>query len=160
MAFNKKLLFSVCSATLVFTLVSALSPEEIKATMDEHNKPRAEVGNAPLKWNETLAQYAKEYANKRVGDCVMEHSMGRWGENLASGAGMTAADATKYWVTEKEFYDHKSNKCVKDECGHYLAVIWGKTTEVGCGVSKCNNGVNYVVCSYDPMYQPEDERPY
>ncbi|CAL9022678.1 unnamed protein product [Prunus brigantina] len=73
-----------------------------------------------------------------------------------------SAAATKYWVTEKELYDEKSNKCLKskDECGHYLAVVWGKTTEVGCGISKCKDGKNYVVCSYDPMYQPEDERPY
>ncbi|CAL9022691.1 unnamed protein product [Prunus brigantina] len=154
MAFNTKLLLAICCVALVFTLVSAnISKEEIDGFVEEHNKARKEVGNKPLKWNTTLAQYAQEYADKRVGDCAMEHSMGRWGENLASGDGMSGAAATKYWVTEKEFYDEKSNKCLKseDECGHYLAVVWGKTTEVGCGISKCNNGQNYVVCSYDPI---------
>ncbi|BBG95245.1 Cysteine-rich secretory proteins, Antigen 5, and Pathogenesis-related 1 protein superfamily protein [Prunus dulcis] len=152
MAFNTKLLLAICCVALVFTLVFAnISEEEIDGFVEEHNKARKEVGNKPLKWNTTLAQYAQEYADKRVGDCAMEHSMGRWGENLASGDGMSGAAATKYWVTEKEFYDEKSNKCVKDECGHYLAVVWGKTTEVGCGISKCNNGQNYVVCSYDPI---------
>ncbi|CAL8177049.1 unnamed protein product [Prunus armeniaca] len=163
MAFNTKLLLAICCVALVFTLVSAnLSKEEIDGFVEEHNKARKDVGNKPLKWNTTLAQYAQEYADKRVGDCAMEHSRGRWGENLASGDGMSGAAATKYWVTEKELYDEKSNKCLQseDECGHYLAVVWGKTTEVGCGISKCNNGQNYVVCSYDPMYQPEDERPY
>ncbi|BBG95244.1 pathogenesis-related protein-1-like protein [Prunus dulcis] len=149
------LLLAICCVALVFTLVFAnISEEEIDGFVEEHNKARKEVGNKPLKWNTTLAQYAQEYADKRVGDCAMEHSMGRWGENLASGDGMSGAAATKYWVTEKEFYDEKSNKCVKDECGHYLAVVWGKTTEVGCGISKCNNGQNYVVCSYDPIKNP------
>ncbi|XP_034227926.1 basic form of pathogenesis-related protein 1-like isoform X2 [Prunus dulcis] len=161
MVFNTKLLLAICCVALVFTLVSAnISQAEIDGFLEEHNKARKEVGNKPLKWNTTLAQYAQEYANKRVDDCAMEHSRGRWGENLTSGDGMTGAAGTKYWVTEKEFYDPKSNKCVKEECGHYLAVIWGKTTEVGCGISKCKDGKNYIVCSYDPMYQPEDERPY
>ncbi|CAL9022697.1 unnamed protein product [Prunus brigantina] len=158
MAFNTKLLLAICCVALVFTLVSAnISKEEIDGFVEEHNKARKEVGNKPLKWNTTLAQYAQEYADKRVGDCAMEHSKGRWGENLASGDGMSGAAATKYWVTEKELYNEKSNKCLKskDECGHYLAVVWGKTTEVGCGISKCKDGKNYVVCSYDPIPNKE-----
>ncbi|ONH92079.1 hypothetical protein PRUPE_8G153300 [Prunus persica] len=146
-----KLLLAIRCVALVFTVVSAnISKAEINGFDEEHNKARKEVGNKPLKWNTTLAQYAQEYAEKRVDDCAMDPLIGRWG----------GAAATKYWVTKKEFYDEKSNKCVKDECGHYLAVVWGKITKVGCGISKCKNGQNYVVCSYDPMYQPEDERPH
>ncbi|XP_020409153.1 pathogenesis-related protein 1A [Prunus persica] len=160
-AFNMKLLLAICCVALVFTVVSAnISKAKINGFDEEHNKARKEVSNKPLKWNTTLGQYAQEYTEKRVDDCAMEHSIGRWRENLASGNGMSSAAATKYWVTEKEFYDEKSNKCVKYECGHYLAVVWGKITEVGYGISKCKNGQNYVVCSYNPIYQPEDERPY
>ncbi|PQM33132.1 basic form of pathogenesis-related protein 1-like [Prunus yedoensis var. nudiflora] len=161
MAFNIKLLLAICSSVaLFFTLVSAnLSKEEIDGFVEEHNKARAEVGNGPLKWNETLAKYAQDYADNRVDDCAMEHSMGPYGENLGSGEGMSGAAATKYWVTEKQFYNYELNKCVRDECGHYLSVIWGKTTEVGCGISKCKNGQNYVICNYDPAYNEEDH-PY
>ncbi|KAI5314956.1 hypothetical protein L3X38_044132 [Prunus dulcis] len=95
MVFNTKLLLAICCVALVFTLVSAnISQAEIDGFLEEHNKARKEVGNKPLKWNTTLAQYAQEYANKRVDDCAMEHSRGRWGENLTSGDGMTGAAGT------------------------------------------------------------------
>ncbi|CAN6554706.1 unnamed protein product [Malus baccata var. baccata] len=160
MAFNVKLILGIFTIAIITTHVAAILPkEEIDGFIREHNIARAEVGNGPLKWNETIAEYAQAYADKRIEDCQMEHSMGPYGENLASGDGMTGAAATKYWVTEKEFYDYQQNKCVRDECGHYLGVIWGKTTYVGCGISKCKNGQNYVICNYDPSYK-DDERPY
>ena len=33
---------------------------------------------------------------------------------------------------------------------HYTQIIWKKTTEVGCAISKCNNGNYYCVCNYSP----------
>merc|ERR1711915_16603 len=52
--------------------------------LDGHNKARAEVGVPPLVWNNTLAAYARNYANKRIPDCKMVESDpdGPYGECL------------------------------------------------------------------------------
>ncbi|KAB2603718.1 basic form of pathogenesis-related protein 1-like [Pyrus ussuriensis x Pyrus communis] len=149
-----KLFVRISSIVLILstTYVSQARPakEPHQDFIDEHNKARAEVGVGPIKWNETVAAYAQKYADSKIETCEM---------NLASGDGMTGAAVTKYWVTEKEFYDYQQNKCFRDECGHYLGVIWGKTTYVRCSISKCKNGQNYVISNYNPSYQ-DDERPY
>ncbi|KAL6213197.1 hypothetical protein ACLB2K_012644 [Fragaria x ananassa] len=91
----------------------------------------------------------------------MEHSEGPYGENLAEGYGeMTGAQAVKFWVTEKPNYDYASNKCVGDECGHYTQVVWHNSVHLGCARAKCTNGWVFVICSYDPPGNFEDERPY
>ncbi|KAF3592129.1 hypothetical protein DY000_02020210 [Brassica cretica] len=59
-----------------------------KETLAVHNKARALVGVGPMVWNETLATYAQSYAYERARDCVMKHSSGPYGENLAAGWGM------------------------------------------------------------------------
>ena len=33
--------------------------------------------------------------------------------------------------------------------GHYTAMVWGDTREVGCGTAS-GGGVNFVVCRYNP----------
>ncbi|KAM1243425.1 hypothetical protein FF1_034956 [Malus domestica] len=160
MGYNIKLVLCICSLALILARVSsAASRRDIRGFINEHNKARAEVGVGPIKWNATIARYAQNYANVRSWDCAMEHSMGPYGENIASGEGMTGAAAVKYWVTEKEFYDYNQNKCINDECGHYLAVIWSKSTYVGCAMSLCTNGQTFVICDYDPSVT-DGERPY
>ncbi|KAL6219147.1 hypothetical protein ACLB2K_012353 [Fragaria x ananassa] len=129
--------------------------------LDEHNKARAEVGVGPMKWNDTLAAYAQDYANKKIENCEMVHSEGPYGECLAEGYGdMTGAEATKFWVTEKENYDYASNTCTKDECGHYTQVVWRNSTDLGCAKAHCKNGWVFVICSYYPPGNYVDEKPY
>lgn len=43
--------------------------------LDAHNSVRAQHNAAALVWDETLAQYAQDYANK----CVWQHSGGPYG---------------------------------------------------------------------------------
>ncbi|XP_068312449.1 basic form of pathogenesis-related protein 1-like [Pyrus communis] len=151
MGYNCKLMLCICSVALILARVSsATSGRDIRGFIDEYNKARAAVGVCPIKCNEAIARYAQSYADVRSRDCAMEHSMGSYGENIASGEGMAGAAAVKYWVTEKEFYDYNQNKCVYGECGHYLAVIWSKSTYVGCTTSLCTNGQTFIVCDYDP----------
>ncbi|KAF7844783.1 protein transport Sec1a-like [Senna tora] len=134
------------------------SPEDL---LDVHNQARAEVGVGPLSWNETLAAYAQSYADKRIDDCEMEHSMGPYGENLAMAyENMDGTDAVKLWLTEKENYDPSSNTCKNDECLHYTQIVWRDTVQVGCGRSKCKNGWMFVICSYAPIGNIEGQRPY
>ncbi|XP_058751660.1 basic form of pathogenesis-related protein 1-like [Vicia villosa] len=129
--------------------------------LDVHNQARKEVGVRPLTWNTTLEAYAQNYANSRIDDCAMEHSMGPYGENLAEGHGeMKDADAVKFWLTEKPFYDYDSNKCVQDECLHYTQIVWRDTVHLGCGKANCKNGWVFVICSYSPVGNIDGQRPY
>ncbi|KAF3563075.1 hypothetical protein DY000_02012138 [Brassica cretica] len=91
-----------------------LKPEE---TLAIHNQIRADVGVAPLVWDDKLAAYAQNYANVRSKDCAMKHSTdGMYGENLAAGwvqplDTMSGPIATKFWLTEKPNYNYDTNRC-------------------------------------------------
>ncbi|KAM2053805.1 hypothetical protein ACFXTH_003302 [Malus domestica] len=62
MAFNVKLILSICTIAIIMTHVAAILPkEEIDGFINEHNIARAKVGNGPLKWNKTIADYDPSY---------------------------------------------------------------------------------------------------
>ncbi|OIW10485.1 hypothetical protein TanjilG_00424 [Lupinus angustifolius] len=129
--------------------------------LNAHNKARAEVGVPPLRWNKTLAAYAKIYAKSKIIDCKMEHSNGPYGENLAEASWeMNNAEVVDYWITEKDNYDRKSGSCVKDVCGHYTQIIWRDTFQVGCAKEKCTNGWMFAICNYYPPGNVFGQRPY
>ncbi|KAF5198137.1 Lysosomal pro-x carboxypeptidase [Thalictrum thalictroides] len=86
----------------------------------------------PLKWNTTVANYAKDYSQQRSEDCVLVHSQGPdYGENLYLGTGLgqgvlDAAAAVKGWVGEIDSYDYNSNTCDNDFLSSMKAdiVVW------------------------------------
>ncbi|KAL6198468.1 hypothetical protein ACLB2K_028257 [Fragaria x ananassa] len=113
-------------------LHSIYAQDSIKDYLNAHNYARRAVGNKPLEWDPVLEQYAKDYANKHL-DCQLMHTGGPYGENLAMGCGM--------WVYEKKFYIYEARNCVGGgECGHYLQVIWNKSTHLGCAKVNCTDG--------------------
>ncbi|KIY66447.1 PR-1-like protein [Cylindrobasidium torrendii FP15055 ss-10] len=126
------------------TIHARAEPQEY---LDAHNSVRAQHNAAPLVWDDALAQYAQDYANK----CVWQHSGGPYGENLAAGSEpLTAAGAVKMWADEEKDYDPAN-----PQYSHYTQVVWKSTTKLGCGVAKCDNilegfTADYYVCSYDP----------
>ncbi|CAN6685418.1 hypothetical protein ACFX13_035763 [Malus domestica] len=168
MGYSSNLLLCIFSTALILAAHTSIArkvgyypPNPHQDFVDEHNRARAAVGVGPIKWNDTVAAYAQQYANTRVRGCDMEHSGGPYGENLAEGYGeMTGAQAVKFWVTEKPNYNYASNKCVGDECGHYTQVVWRNSIHLGCARVKCDNNWVFVICSYDPPGNYEDERPY
>ncbi|XP_038888848.1 basic form of pathogenesis-related protein 1-like [Benincasa hispida] len=157
-------LFAFCCVGLSLIL-APISPTVAKSSpqdfVDAHNAIRAEYGVGPVTWNKTLAEYAQKYAETRIATCEMEHSMGPYGENLAEAFETTTAELTvNYWASEKKFYNHQANKCVEEECGHFLQVVWKDTTSIGCAEVKCNNNYIFTICNYYPPGGYPDQLPY
>ncbi|KAF5733244.1 basic form of pathogenesis-related protein 1-like [Tripterygium wilfordii] len=155
----KFLVISFTVQTLIIqTCLAQNTPQDF---VNAHNAVRAQVGVGPITWNDTVAGYAKHYANQKIINCEMEHSYGPYGENLAEGYGrLDGVDAVKMWVSEKPNYDYRSNSCVGDECLHYTQVVWRNSVHLGCARVQCRNGWWFVTCNYDPVGNIEGERPY
>ncbi|XVE67402.1 hypothetical protein DITRI_Ditri08aG0157500 [Diplodiscus trichospermus] len=130
--------------------------------LNAHNTARADVGVGPMTWDDTVAAYAKNYANQRIGDCNLVHSGGPYGENLAwSSADLSGTDAVTMWVNEKADYNYDSNTCAPGKvCGHYTQVVWRKSVRLGCAKVRCNNGGTFIGCNYDPPGNYNGEKPY
>lgn len=129
-----------------------------------HNKARAEVGVGPMWWDESVAAYARNYANTRRGDCALIHSQGKFGENIAMSTGdFSGTSAVAMWVSEKSIYDYNSNTCLGGNqwaCLHYTQVVWRDSTRLGCAKVRCSSGGTFIICSYDPPGNYEGRRPF
>ncbi|XP_059446929.1 pathogenesis-related protein 1-like [Corylus avellana] len=127
-----------------------------------HNDARAAVGVGPLKWDDKVAGYARDYANKRIGDCKLVHSGGPYGENIAWGsADLSGTAAVKLWVDEKKSYNYNSNSCAAGAvCGHYTQVVWRNSVRLGCAKVRCNSGGTFIICNYDPPGNYVGQKPY
>ncbi|XP_057741078.1 pathogenesis-related protein 1A-like [Arachis stenosperma] len=154
--------------SVLFWCVSAQNSEE--DYLKVHNAARKGVGVKPLKWDKELESYARAHLNKHVEDCKLESSDGPYGENLVRGTGfwknLTGKEAVELWVSEKQYYDEKSNSCLggddgdDDKCFGYTQVVWNTTTHVGCARVRCYNGSIMVSCNYNPPGNYRDKRPY
>lgn len=153
---------------LVFLMFhSSLAQNSQQDYLDPQNAARQEVGVGPLVWDDTLADYARNYAGQRSTDCVLQHSGGPYGENIYGGPGsgfgrFNARDAVASWVDEKQNYDHNSNSCAPGKiCGHYTQVVWRKSVRLGCARIECANDRGlFITCNYDPPGNYADESPY
>ncbi|KAI5640717.1 hypothetical protein M9H77_00428 [Catharanthus roseus] len=78
-----------------------------------------------MKWDNHLATYAFNYANKQKHNCPkLVHSGGPYGENLAAGTGdFSGKQAVNMWVAERKYYHYGSNSCRGGVCGHYTQVV-------------------------------------
>ncbi|XP_021853406.1 pathogenesis-related protein 1A-like [Spinacia oleracea] len=151
-------LFCAILATTLVTLSHAQIKNTLQQFLDVHNKARAQVGVPPLKWNQTLAEYAQIVANRVGKTCdftAKSPSGGPYGENTASGYwAFTTYDAVNQWVGEKPNYDNKMNVCRNGkECKHYKQVVWKDSLHLGCAGIFCGTGqkrLPFVVCEYYP----------
>ena len=126
----------------------------------EHNRIRGDVGQKPVKWNQTLANAATDYANK----CVFQHANQRaQGENLAMGSPSSRYDdktMVRLWESEKKDYRHPQPPRITSpgETGHYTQMVNKNVSEIGCGCANCGKS-RMCVCLYDRI-QYGSQPPY
>lgn len=106
-----------------------------------------------MRWNATVFEYAKAYGNVRRKDCAGIHSqsMGKFGENIATGSGklFKGTDAVNMWASEKEFWNPKTMTCQPGKvCGHYTQMIWKKAINLGCIRISCAGDKVFFSCNY------------
>ena len=139
---------------------------DLQGALDVHNAARAEVGVAPLNWDDALAQEAEAYAQELARRHRFEHDRDRngHGENLywySASNNTPMSDASKSWYDEIEVYRYR--RCCGpnfSETGHYTQMIWHSTTAVGIGVAVSSRGETYVVARYNPTGNWRGEYPY
>ncbi|KAF3032531.1 hypothetical protein E8E12_002558 [Didymella heteroderae] len=121
--------------------------------LDVTNLYRQQHNASQLSWNESLAEYAKDWSE----DCEFEHSGGASGENLASGYPNVTA-SVEAWGNERKDYDFKKGE-FSFATGHFTQLVWRNTTTVGCARTECNGNQKggkgdapgwYIVCEYYP----------
>ncbi|KAE9446141.1 hypothetical protein C3L33_21961, partial [Rhododendron williamsianum] len=45
-------------------------------------------------------------------------------------------------------------------CGHYTQVVWRNSVRLGCARVRCNDGLWFITCNYDPPGNYVGQRPY
>ena len=100
-----------------------------------------------LNWSKELAENARFFAKQ----CEFKHSVKalakkiidfNYGESFSAIEANTERvdwDSVIYdWFLTKRFYDPIKNTC-SGNCRSYRNIVSAVTTEIGCGISSCNN---------------------
>ena len=165
------------------TALGAISNQQrFAGTLVAHNSVRAAHGLNPLRWSDSLAAYAQEWADHlaKTNRCFMRHrpqTAGRfkqqygenlwwasprvWSDGIKEVQNITIGRVVKDWADEKPFYNYQKNTCkAGEQCGHYTQIVWRETTEVGCAYQQCSDKSQLWVCNYNPPGNYIGERPY
>jgi len=125
--------------------------------LNMHNQERARTGAPQLVWDERLAQSAENWAYHLVRTDSFDHApQHKEGENLwmGSAGAYSTEEMVGDWISERKYFKpgtfpNVSKTSKWSDVGHYTQLIWKGTRRIGC--AKANgNGMDYLVCRYDP----------
>ena len=135
-----------------------------------HNQEREELGEAPLRWDASLAADAQRWADYLARSGKFQHAPDGdgppEGENLWSGTkGYYSLEAmVGLWIDEKRdfkpgvFPDNSTTGNVED-VGHFTQVAWRSTHQVGCALAS-GSREEILVCRYSQAGNYVGERPF
>jgi pathogenesis-related protein 1 len=147
--------------------------QDMREVLNINNRERALVNYQELKWSDSLAAEAQKWADYlgTLGivchppptGCQPPARHGASNENIGLGVvfpaelGRTSpAEYAQMWADEKVNYNAGQRTGIG--IGHYTAMIWKSTTEVGCGFFAGavpdelgrGGGTDFLVCRYNP----------
>lgn len=167
-----KQLFAPLLALLTVPLVTGFTdaPGFALRILAAQNSERIELGLEPLRWDDTLAQAAQQWANYLAQSGRFEHSpenqAAPQGENLWAGTrGYYAPEAmVRAWVREKRFFrpgvfPNNSSTGNVEDVGHYTQVVWRATRTVGCAEAT-STSEDILVCRYTQAGNYIGDRPF
>lgn len=147
---------------------SRISTTTASRLLAAHNRERAQVGVAPLRWDPSLAAAAASYGRTLARIGTLRHSphaaqLGQL-ENLWMGTrgAYSPEQMVGYWVAEKANYypgrfPHVSRTGNWTDVAHYTQVVWSGTTHVGCAIHPSAHW-DYLICRYSPPGNVEGRR--
>uniref|UniRef100_A0A0N4ZLW6 SCP domain-containing protein n=1 Tax=Parastrongyloides trichosuri TaxID=131310 RepID=A0A0N4ZLW6_PARTI len=105
----------------------------------------------PVTWNAEIARKAQAYAEvlaRSYDQRLVHDSDHTYGENLGAATPNIAKNIVHNWYNEVRYYDY--NKATfSSGTGHFTALVWKETTEMGCGAAMGQSMI-FVSCKYSP----------
>lgn len=165
----------VAACALALAAPFVVSAADPLANFDErllsvHNRERAELGLAPLRWNAALEVSAQRWADYLAQTGRFEHAPENMytpqGENLWAGTkGYYAPEQmVDAWAREKRnfrpgTFPNNSTTGRLEDVGHYTQLVWRATLQVGCAraTSKVED---ILVCRYAEAGNYLGEQPF
>jgi hypothetical protein len=138
-----------------------LRGDQVQEILAAHNKYRAAVGVPALRWSDSLAAGAQQWADYLAPTGQLQHSdrglRSGVGENLIAGRNggfNTVTQLVDIWGDEKRYFiggifPNVSSTGNWKDVGHYTQVVSRITTQVGCGLATANGNIA-MVCRYSP----------
>lgn len=116
-----------------------------------NNKLRAKHRSPPLKWSQSAASKAKEWASYLADNGTLQHGNHEgMGQNLAykTGQEFTAQEVADIWYREISNYDY-NQPGFRSSTGHFTQMVWADSTQMGASKMVRGNQ-SYVVANYSP----------
>jgi uncharacterized protein YkwD len=141
-------------------------PDRISAALLAfHNAIRARYRLPPLKWNQRLADGARQWAKVMAQTGQLQHSppsthlgdresivISRHGANSPMQMVGTWGSEERYVNQQKLVGGGKFEDVCNGEwtqCGHFIPIVWSRTTDLGCAFVEAA-GFDALVCRYNP----------
>ncbi|XP_029975161.1 peptidase inhibitor R3HDML [Salarias fasciatus] len=153
----------------------AVSPRDVKALLDYHNRVRSQVfppaaNMEYMLWDEGLAKSASSWASRCVWDHGPTQALKYMGQNLSISSGRynSITDLIRSWSEERNHFSYP-NRCSGSVCSHYTQMVWASTNRMGCAARKCSNmrvfgstwrEATLLVCNYSIKGNWVGEAPY
>ncbi|XP_029360577.1 GLI pathogenesis-related 2, like isoform X1 [Echeneis naucrates] len=119
-----------------------------------HNEYRKKHQASPLKLSSKLSREAARYAESLASTRILKHSVessgGRCGENLAwASYDQSGKEVADRWYDEVKQYNF-NRPGFSHNTGHFTAMVWKSTKELGVGKATASDGSSFVVARYFP----------